>query len=259
MGISERKARERGCREELILEQARLILLREGYQALNLDRLAEAVEYSKGTLYQHFDSKEDIALAVATRALAERADLFEQAERFQGKTRERMRAVGFACCEFAVRHPDYFKVEMMLKGLSFWEKASARRRSDHGVQAMRAFRVGHGIVQAALRQGDLPRSALGSQQITFSLIAVTVGSHIMAAEPDLSALAGIQNPIAIVRENQDIMCDGLGWKPLSTTWDYEATDRRIHAEIFPTSDWFSSLARRSKSRRSSRSQSPSSP
>ncbi len=238
MGVSERKARERSSREELILEQARLILLREGYQALNLDRLAEAVEYSKGTLYQHFESKEDIALAVATRALAERADLFEQAERFQGKTRERMRAVGFACCEFAMRHPDYFKVEMMLKGLSFWEKASAQRRSAHGQQAMRAFQVGRGIVQEALKQGDLPRSGLGSQQITFSLIAVTVGSHIMAAEPDLSALAGIRNPIATVRENQDLMCDGLGWKPLAGHWDYEATDRRIHAEIFPTSTWY---------------------
>lgn len=242
MGTSERKARERSSREELILQQARRILVAEGYQALNLDRLADAVEYSKGTLYQHFASKEDIALAVATRALAERADLFEQAEKFQGKTRERMRAVGFACCEFAMRHPDYFKVEMMLKGLSFWEKASAQRRADHGLQAMRAFRVGHTIVQEALRRGDLPSSNLTSQQITFSLIAVTVGSHIMAAEPDLAGLAGIHNPIATVRENQDLMCNGLGWRPLAGDWDYQATDQRIHIEVFPSSTWFASTA-----------------
>lgn len=238
MGVNERKARERECREEMILERARSMLVNEGFQALNLDRLAEAIEYSKGTLYQHFESKEDIALAVATRALRERADLFEQAGRFQGRTRERMRAVGFACCEFAARHPDYFKIEMMLKGISFWERASSRRREAHGVQALRAFRVGHAIVGDALRSGDLPAGSPTAEQITFSLIAMTVGSHIMAGEPDLARLAGIANPIEVVRQNQDLVCDGLGWRPLLHKWDYAATDRRIAAEVFPQSRWF---------------------
>lgn len=242
MGVSERKARERESREEMILERARCMLASDGFQALNLDRLAEAIEYSKGTLYQHFESKEDIALAVATRALRERADLFEQAGRFEGRTRERMRAVGFACCEFAARHPDYFKIEMMLKGVSFWERASSRRREAHGLQALRAFRVGQAIVGEGLRNGDLPAGSLTAEEITFSLIAMTVGSHIMAREPDLARLAGIANPIEVVRRNQDLVCDGLGWRPLLQEWDYAATDLRIAAEIFPRSVWFPSSA-----------------
>src|SRR6516225_5463962 len=60
--IQARKERERAAREELILDHAQRMLLRDGFQNLNLDELAEAVEYSKGTLYLHFKTKEDIAL-----------------------------------------------------------------------------------------------------------------------------------------------------------------------------------------------------
>src|SRR5215468_3571804 len=95
--IQARKERERAAREELILDHAQKMLLKDGFQNLNLDNLAEAVEYSKGTLYLHFKTKEDLALAVVTRAQKERADFFERALKFHGKTREQISAVGFAC------------------------------------------------------------------------------------------------------------------------------------------------------------------
>jgi AcrR family transcriptional regulator len=79
-----RKDRERPGREELIIDHAQRLLARDGFQDLNLDEVARAVEYSKGTLYLHFESKEDLVLAVATRALRQRADLFERAATFQG-------------------------------------------------------------------------------------------------------------------------------------------------------------------------------
>src|SRR5215471_2763453 len=106
--IQARKERERATREELILDHAQRMLLQDGFQNLNLDDLAEAVEYSKGTLYLHFKTKEDIALAVVTRAQKERANFFERALQFQGRSREKARAIGFACCHFANVYPDYF-------------------------------------------------------------------------------------------------------------------------------------------------------
>src|SRR5229473_2976171 len=92
--IQARKERERAAREELILDHAQRMLLKDGFQNLNLDELAEAVEYSKGTLYLHFKTKEDIALAVVTRVLKERADFFERAAQFKGRSRERVGAIG---------------------------------------------------------------------------------------------------------------------------------------------------------------------
>lgn len=231
-----RKDRERAEREDLILTHARRLLLRDGYQNLNLDELAQAVEYSKGTLYLHFDTKEDLVLAVATQALKERADMFARASQFQGQTRERAHAIGVACCQFAVAHRDYFNVELMLKSASFWEKASEERRRRHGVEASRTFHTMNGIVIEAIRCGDLP-PATHAPAVTLSLIAVTMGTHIAALQPDLQLLCGIQDPLACVRENQIRVCDGWAWKPLWKEWDYSATDRRIKSQVFPEATW----------------------
>ena len=234
-----RKEREFLAREELILKHARRLLIERGFQAWNMDQLAEAVEYSKGTLYQHFTSKEDLVLAVATDSLRTRAEWFEKAAKFQGSTRERCRAIGFACCEFAEKCPDFFHVEMMLKSASFWEKASEQRRQNHAFEGARCWRILNHIVVEAMALGDMPRDAFSAEEATFALVSVTMGSHVMTQEPQLCVLAGITNQMRTVRLNQDIICDGLNWKPLFTQHDYSATDRRIIKEVFPEAmNWY---------------------
>ena len=157
MGVThDRKGRERAAREELILKHASQLLVRDGFQNLNLDKVAKAIEYSKGTIYLHFETKEDLVLAIATKVVSERAKLFERASRFVGNTRERMRAIGFACCQFAVIHRDYFNLEMMLKSASFWENASEERRRLHGIQSGKLFHSVNSIAQDAVMVGDLP-------------------------------------------------------------------------------------------------------
>jgi AcrR family transcriptional regulator len=236
--IQARKERERAAREELILDHAQRVLLRDGFQNLNLDELAEAVEYSKGTLYLHFKTKEDIALAVVTRAQKERADFFERAATFQGRSREKARAIGFACCHFAKSYPDYYNVEMMLKSQSFWEKADEARQHRYAMEGGRCFRTIHRIVTEALQTGDLPRSNLSSEHIVFSIAAMAIGSHILGRNPHAAMLAGIDDPLQALCQNVSVLLDGLSWKPLSNEWDYDAVDRRIKKEVFPEATWF---------------------
>jgi AcrR family transcriptional regulator len=238
--IHARKERERAAREELILDHAQRMLLQDGFQNLNLDSLAEAVEYSKGTLYLHFKTKEDIALAVVTRAQKERADFFERALQFQGRSREKARAIGFACCHFANTYPDYYNVEMMLKSQSFWEKADEARQHQYAMQGGRCFRTMHRIVTEALQAGDLPPTGHPSEQIVFSIAAMAIGSHIMGRNTHAAMLAGIEDPLKALCQNVSILMDGLGWKPLSSEWDYDAVDRRIKKESFPEATWFKS-------------------
>jgi AcrR family transcriptional regulator len=236
--IQTRKERERAAREELILDHAQRILLRDGFQNLNLDELAEEVEYSKGTLYLHFKTKEDIGLAVVSRALKERADFFERALKLQGRSRERIRAVGFACCHFAKVYPDYFSVELMLKSHSFWEKSDEARQHQYGMQGGRCFRVVHRIVTEGFQAGDLPPGKMSSEQIVFSIAATAMGSHIMARNTHTAMMLGIDDPLQALCQNVDLLLDGLAWKPLSSEWDYSAVDRRIKKEIFPDATWF---------------------
>lgn len=235
-----RKDRERAEREELILDHAQRSLLKDGFQNLNLDDLARSVEYSKGTLYLHFKTKEDIALAVATRAIRERAEFFERGAAFKGTSRERMRAIGFACCHFAHVYPDYFNVEIMLKSHSFWEKADPLRQQAHGMEGSRCFRAVHRIVQDALAAGDLPRSDLPPERIVLAIACTAVGSHILGRNNHAAIFPGTQDPLKMMCQNVDIVLDGLGWKPHSTEIDADAVDRRIQREIFPEATWLQS-------------------
>jgi AcrR family transcriptional regulator len=235
--IQARKDRDRAAREELILDHAQRILLRDGFQNLNLDDLAEAIEYSKGTLYLHFKTKEDLVLGVVTRALKERADFFERALQFQGRSRERVRAIGFACCHFAKVYPDYYNVEMMLKSHSFWEKADEVRQHQHAMQGGRCFRTMHRVVTEGLQSGDLPQGELSSEQIVFSIAAMAIGSHIMGRSTHVAMMAGIEDPLKSLCTNVDVLLDGHGWKPFSKEWDYDAVDLRIKKEVFPEATW----------------------
>jgi AcrR family transcriptional regulator len=238
--IQARKERERAAREELILDHAQTVLLRDGFQNLNLDELAQAIEYSKGTLYLHFKTKEDIALAVVTRALKERADFFERALQFHGRSRERVRGIGFACCQFAKAYPDYYNVEMMLKSQSFWEKADEVRQHQYAMEGGRCFRAMHRIVTEGLQSGDLPPGKLSSEQVVFSIASLAIGSHIMGRNTHLAMMAGIDDPLKALCTNVDVLLDGLDWKPLSREWDYDAVDRRIKKEVFPEATWLKS-------------------
>ena len=51
-------------REEQILEVARGMLVTDGYHGLNMERIADEVQASKGTVYNHFNSKEDLMCAL---------------------------------------------------------------------------------------------------------------------------------------------------------------------------------------------------
>src|SRR5919199_5407506 len=66
-----REARQRGrdAREELI-EAAAEVFAERGFQAASVDEIAERAGFSKGAVYWHFDSKDDLFFAL----LEERVD-----------------------------------------------------------------------------------------------------------------------------------------------------------------------------------------
>jgi len=63
------RERQRELRENLILDAAYELLLEQGYQKMNMDDLAARVGIAKMTLYQHFSSKEALAVGVIVRGM----------------------------------------------------------------------------------------------------------------------------------------------------------------------------------------------
>jgi len=65
MGISERKQRERAALRLAILNATRELATEFGWNAVTLRRIAERIEYSAATVYEHFANKDAILAALA--------------------------------------------------------------------------------------------------------------------------------------------------------------------------------------------------
>lgn len=63
------KERQRQERERLILQAAEELLLEKGYHDTSMEEIAARVGISKGTVYLHFVSKEDLVFALMQRGL----------------------------------------------------------------------------------------------------------------------------------------------------------------------------------------------
>ncbi|MGI9428025.1 MAG: TetR/AcrR family transcriptional regulator [Bythopirellula sp.] len=230
-----RKEREIQAREAKILQLARGMLREVGYLGLSMDRIAAEMEYSKGTIYQHFPNKEEIILALANEALQQRLEMFQQASSWSGAqgSRERMAAIGAAAEKFVQQYPYHFAVEQIVRSASIWEKTSQERREFMHSCESRCMQVVGGIVRDGLAHDDLKLPAgRSAEDLVFGLWSLNFGAYTIITSSDSLEQNGIADPIAALRQNQNLMLDGYHWQRLSAEHDYDEIMDQVKREVF---------------------------
>ncbi|MSP13439.1 MAG: TetR/AcrR family transcriptional regulator [Chloroflexi bacterium] len=81
------KEKQRQERADLILQAAEAILMEKGYHETSMDEIAARVGVSKGTVYQHFPSKEELIFALLDQQISLFLQSMEQV--FSGTTTAR--------------------------------------------------------------------------------------------------------------------------------------------------------------------------
>jgi AcrR family transcriptional regulator len=112
MAISDRRERDRLNVRAKILDAARELFAAEGYDAVTMRRIAEAIEYSPTTIYLHFKDKDALIRELC------RADSLSLAQAFQNvaaepETLERLRKIGMAYVAFGIEHPNHYRLMFM--------------------------------------------------------------------------------------------------------------------------------------------------
>jgi len=233
MSALSRKQREIKEREERILTLAREMLIKSGYLGVSMDAIAETLEYSKGTIYNHFPCKEEIIIALAIQTMDRRIDMFHRAAEWPGRPRERITAVGAAAELFVRLFPDHFMVEQIIRSASIWEKTSKDRRILLHTCEQRCMGVVAGIIRDGVAQGDLclPEET-SPEDVGFGLWAQSFGAYSIISSSDSLVQLGIRDPFYAVRRNFDAMLDGYGWQPVSADYDYPELFQRVWTEVF---------------------------
>jgi AcrR family transcriptional regulator len=233
MGTSARKQRELQQREDQILDVARRMVAEDGYLKLNMDRVAAAIEYAKGTVYHHFDNKEDMLVALEIRMHRSQTELFARASNYPGRPRERFAAVGVASLVHRNLYPEHLQIDHIVCNPAIFEKARPERQELLRLCESNCMKVLANIYQDAIDAGDLKlEPGVTPEECVFGPWAMSSGAY-MIMEAGLPLVEkGIQDPVSALWRNLQKLLDGYQWKPVSTEHDYGEVVRRARQELF---------------------------
>lgn len=110
MGIKERKLRELETRKNLILNTAKELFNEKGFSNVTMDDLATVIEFSKGTIYTHFNSKEEIYALILLNHLNILLTHLKEAARACKNTASCIRSCLDTYIKFYRKHREYFQL-----------------------------------------------------------------------------------------------------------------------------------------------------
>ena len=153
MGMAERKDREPHARShnqrERILDAARRIVMREGFAALSMRKIADAIGYSPASLYLYFEGRDEIAEALGRDGYAQMLAHLEP-HAHAADPRERLHALAHAYVTFGCDHPQTYELIFM---------AHKARSGDAGPPAHAAHDCGTQLFAATLAELTLTSGA----------------------------------------------------------------------------------------------------
>jgi AcrR family transcriptional regulator len=112
MGISERKERQKAELRQQILKAARDIVLRDGFAALTMRKIADAIEYAPGTLYLYFESRDEIAKQLCIQGYQELLDFLQPVAAI-ADARDRLIAIAESYVCFGMTHAATYRLIFM--------------------------------------------------------------------------------------------------------------------------------------------------
>ncbi|MEO0444416.1 MAG: TetR/AcrR family transcriptional regulator [Pseudomonadota bacterium] len=205
------------AREEEILDQALEIISGQGIVALTMDKLVAKVSYSKGTVYNHFSSKEDVLAGLCNRNMRNAMNLFVRAAAIDACARDKMTTIGFAYMVFVLMSPQHFTLVMNAK-TELFEKASDTRRDEHDQLDQKLFAVMCTIIEGAIERKELVlQNDINVQQVCFSFWAMEYGTIglLLNGEKACSTMTGMMLEDRVIAHGNVVM-DGIGWQPSNT-------------------------------------------
>lgn len=154
MTTTARRERERQETRTMILDAARELFVREGYEAVTMRAIADRIEYTPTAIYHHFENKQALVTELAHQALAALAQHFQRLATVADPV-ERLTRTGEAYVEFAEQYPNHYRFLFMtvLPKLEHPEGylATRHRNPEHDAYEFLKRACAEAIAQGRLR------------------------------------------------------------------------------------------------------------
>jgi len=227
-----RKQREFQQREQLILDTAQQLLHEHGFAQLTMERIAEAVEYSRGTIYNHFSSKEDLVCSLCCRNVSNLIELFRRAYDYPGTTRERFSAIVIAYTLYHQLHPLDAQNIQVVKTNAVRDKLSEQRLHEMNSLEHEIVQLCMNLVNEAIEAGDIPRMGTRTADtIVFGFWSQLYGGMLLAQSDIPLEDLGFSPVVSMLWNNSQHLMDAYGWQPLGTGNDTNNDNNTLYKKL----------------------------
>ena len=172
MGITERRERERTEVRRKILDAARDLFMAEGYERVTMRRIADAIEYSPTTIYNHFEDKEDLVNALCHEEFSRLFGAVDLAAPAKDPV-EWIRQIGNAYAAFGLANPNHYRFMFMTR------VQDGHQPSEPGRQSFDILRmaVARAVHSGAFVKGDVEHMAQVLWASIHGAVALLVTFH----------------------------------------------------------------------------------
>ena len=225
-----RKQREINQRDELILNVSRALFIEHGYHNVTMDLIAKEVEYSKGTIYQHYASKEEIISALCMRFSDMLSQWFvEISDNKDIPAYLKMLMImesQFVIHEYASADHDLLT---LFKSQAFSSKVNEQILHDMNCKVEAIIKLVHNIVRTAEASNELQmQSPANVDSITMGCWAMIEGTFEIADKHAYDKGGFTAKQIKqVLRANCFLFLKGCGWQdiPLNASGELTLTDQ----------------------------------
>jgi AcrR family transcriptional regulator len=113
MGVQERRAREKENIREEILDAARSLFVKEGYDQVSIRKIADKIEYAPGTIYLYFRDKAEILERLCEETFTKLEQRLMAIGLDSSEPLECLRRGLRTYVEFGVAHPNHYIVTFL--------------------------------------------------------------------------------------------------------------------------------------------------
>ncbi|HTA39905.1 MAG TPA: TetR/AcrR family transcriptional regulator [Candidatus Acidoferrales bacterium] len=146
MARTQRREREKAVFREEVLAAARAVVLEEGFDALTMRKIADAVEYSPGTIYLYFESRDAIAFELCRRGFEELRAALSPAATI-ADPEKRLRELGRLYVQFGIERSETYRL-IFMEDVKYASAIFAKRADDADSPGMQAL----GLLVATLEE-----------------------------------------------------------------------------------------------------------
>src|SRR5713101_8072393 len=152
MGVQERRARQKESVREEILDAARTLFVKEGYEHVSIRKIAEKIEYAPGTIYLYFRDKAEILDRICEETFAKLLRKMHAIEHDTAAPLDKLRRGLRTYIQFGLENPNHYVLTFIQA------KVHEQSQSVFETSGRETFSCLRQSVQACVDAGELVSS-----------------------------------------------------------------------------------------------------